>query len=539
MRPDYAEAHTNLGNLFLGQNLLVNAMDSFRRAIEIRPDLAEAHANLGHTLNGLGNFDKALVALESALRLNPSLAEAHNNLGTTLKGLRRLKDAAEAFRCAIKLRPNFAEAHSNLANALFLQDDLVGAIAAFDDALAISPDDLTTIRTLAGLLERANRLEDARAVIERGLAFASDDEELNLLAAKCERRNGDIQEAIERLSTIDRSGTPTRTTLNICFEMGRLHDRIGNNEEAHALFVEANELSRAYPPHGKFNKDHFLNLIASIESQLTEEWLKSWTATPALLGRETPIFFVGFPRSGTTLIEQVLASHPDLQTLDEKPVIDEMREDVNSFPKSYPAALADLTPAEIERLRANYFQTADGFLDQQSGRLIVDKMPLNVIHAALIRRIFPQAKFVLAVRHPYDVCLSCFMQNFEISSAMANFYTIEDAANLYARAMTLWQKSVRVLSLDYHAVKYEDFVDDLETQARELLRFVGVAWDASVLKFTDHAKKRARIGTISYDQVVEPIYQRARYRWKNYRNAFGASQNVLKPFAESFGYDEC
>ena len=214
-----------------------------------------------------------------------------------------------------------------------------------------------------------------------------------------------------------------------------------------------------------------------------------------------------------------------------------MRGLLPGFPESYPEALANLTADEIERMRARYFEVADEFLKGEPGGLMIDKMPFNIVHVAMIRRIFPQAKMILALRHPYDVCLSCFMQNFEIGPAMANFFSLEDAANLYAKVMTLWQKIVQTLPLEFHTVKYEDFVDDFESETAVLLKFLGTEWDASMAQYTEHAKRRARIATVSYDQVVEPIYRRAQYRWKNYRNEIATSFDALKPFAETFGYD--
>lgn len=538
LRPDYAEAHTNLGNLFLGQNEYEKAAACFRRALEIRPDFAEAHANLGHALKELGQVEQALHTLETAVRLNPELPEAHNNLGAALRGLRRFKEAAAAFRRAAELRPDFVEALTNLGNTLFDQGDSDGAARAFDDALEVDPDDLDTIRTLAGQWERANRLDRARAAIERGLRLSPMDPDLNLIAAKCERREGKVLEAIDRLERIDRSTARSRTTINIMYELGRLYDRLDECEKAFPYFAEANRLSREHPPHKRINKNDFLALIDSVQSQLTQDWLDSWSATPEQDAQQTPVFFVGFPRSGTTLVEQVLASHPGLQTLDERPAIDETLGLIPGFPEAYPHALAELTAEDIAHLRDRYFETAHRFVTPEPGQLLIDKMPLNIVHTILIWRLFPHAKIILAVRHPYDVCLSCFMQNFEITAAMANFFTFDDAAKLYVKVMTLWQKCALLLPLEHHVVKYEDFVGDLEAQTRSLLGFLGVEWDPSVLEYAEHAKQRPRIGTVSYDQVVEPVYQRSRFRWKHYQKQVGASLEPLKSFAEAFGYEE-
>ncbi len=537
LKPDYAEAHANLGNLYSGQGEFESAMASFRQAIAINPELAEAHANLGFAQKESGDFAAALETVETALRLNPDLAEAHNNKGSVLKSLHRFDEAVAAFRRAAQLRPNFAEAHTNLGNTLFQQEDLDGAVAALDKALALDTDNLDTLRTLASLWERANRLDKARPVIERGLKLAADDDELNLLAAKCERRDGDVAAAIARLEKLERENAPERSAINISYELGRLYDQQGESKPAYEYFVEANQRSRDYPAHAKVDKNLFLDMIASVDEQLSAAWVDSWSATPALEGRAAPVFFFGFPRSGTTLIDQVLASHPDIKILDEQPAIDAMLGEIEGFPESYPGALAELTAEQIAHLRVRYFETADEFLKGGSGGLLIDKMPLNIVHVVMIWRIFPHAKMIFALRHPFDVCLSCFMQNFEIGPAMANFFTLEDGANLYGKAMALWQKSTDVLPLDCHTVIYEDFVDDFENETRALLNVLDLEWHDSMLEYAAQAKKRARIATVSYDQVVEPIYQRSQYRWKRYREEIGTSFDGLKPFAEKFGYE--
>ena len=534
LRPDYAEAHGNLGNLFLGQGEHEPAMAAFRRAVALKPDLAEAHANLGFVENELGNFDAALATLETAIGLNPDLAETHNNLGSVLKSLHRFAAAAAAFRRAVQLRPDLAEAHINLGTTLFHLEDLDGAV----EALALDPDDVDAIRTLAGLWERANHPEKACPVIERGLRLAPEDAELNLLAAKCERRDGNIGAAIARLENMNRDAAPGRSAINIGFEPGRLTDQQGEYEQAFAYYSDANRRSRDYPSHAAVDKNRFLDMLASLDSALSEDWIGAWTDTPELSGRQAPVYLFGFPRSGTTLVEQVLASHPDIALLDEQPAVDDMLSLIPDFPDSYPRALADLTADQIMELRARYFETADAFTKGAHDGLLIDKMPLNIVHVAMIWRIFPRAKMILAVRHPYDVCLSCFMQKFEIAPAMASFFNLEDATHLYAKVMTLWRKYIDVLALDYHVVRYEDFVDDFATETAALLQFLGSEWDEAMAEYTAHAKNRARIATVSYDQVVEPIYRRAQYRWKRYRHEIGTSFDSLKPFAESFGYGE-
>ena len=168
----------------------------------------------------------------------------------------------------------------------------------------------------------------------------------------------------------------------------------------------------------------------------------------------------------------------------EKPTIDSLLAEVPGYPQSLPG----LTSEHIERLRGTYFETASRYVDSGQDNLIIDKMPLNIAHLALIWRVFPGAKFILVARHPCDVCLSCFMQNFFINSAMANFYTLRDAAMLYAKTMRLWHTSTRTLPLQYRVVRYEDLVNDFEAQVRRLLGFLEVEWDPAVHNYAEHAR---------------------------------------------------
>ena len=537
LQPENPEAYFNLANVLSVLGEEQEAIAVFQQALEIRPDYAEVHGSLGALFIGQGAHEQALAALKRAVALKPDLAEAHTNLGFVQNELGNFETALNTLETAIGLNPDLAEAHNNLGNTLFQQEDLDGALAALDAALALDCDNVDTIRTVAGLWERANRPDAARPIIEQGLRLAPEDHVLDLLAAKCERRDGNVPAAIARLETIDRVSAPGRSAINIGYELGRLYDQQDDYVSAFSYFTEANKSSQHYPSHAAVDKNQFLNMVAALDAALSKDWIDGWRETPKLSGRQAPVFFFGFPRSGTTLVEQVLASHPNIKTLDELPAVDEMLGLLPGFPQSYPDALVGLTAEEIESIRARYFEITDEFLKGDHSGLLIDKMPLNIVHVAMMRRIFPQAKMILALRHPCDVCLSCFMQNFEIGLAMANFFTLEDAANLYTKVMTLWQKYIDVLPLDVHVVKYENFVADFETETAALLKFLGSEWHESMADYTAHAKSRTRIATVSYDQVVQPIYQSAQYRWKNYRDEIGASFDTLKPFVESFGYE--
>jgi len=534
LAPDDANAHCNLGNALMANGDLAPAVESFRAALVRAPRHEEALSNLGLTLKELGQLDEAAATLRSVVTLTPGVAEAHNNLGVVLRHQRHLEDALATFRTALRLQPDLIEAHNNIGHTLFEMDDVDGAITAFREALATHPDDIGTLTNLAGIGERANRLDVARPAIEQGLALAPDDPSLHLLAAQCERRDGDLDSAISRLENLHAQGLRPRVAIDIEYELGQLHDRQDNADAAFTHFAKANQLSADFPPHQMVDKHEFSSLIDSTCALLTPEWRQSWRESSAVPDtRQAPVFMLGFPRSGTTLTQQILASHPALTTLDEKPTIDAVLAQI----PGYPNALADLGADQIASLRQTYFEAVAACVDADtSAAPVIDKMPLNIAYIPLIMRLFPEARIILNVRHPMDACLSCFMQNFIINSAMANFFTLEDTAALYAKTMGLWQTGVEVLTPDYHVVRYEQLVDDFDTETKSLLDFLGVEWDPAVHDYAAHARSAGRIFTPSYQQVTEPIYERARYRWQRYANDLKQIEAPLKPFIEDFGY---
>jgi hypothetical protein len=244
---------------------------------------------------------------------------------------------------------------------------------------------------------------------------------------------------------------------------------------------------------------------------------------------------VGFPRSGTTLLDTVLRSHPDIVVVEEMPLIERVKTELGQPPTF--ATLDALEPDGILRLRAAYLDELRHHLgDGLKDRLVVDKLPLNLVNAGLIHRVFPEAKFIVALRHPCDCVLSCFMQNFRLNDAMANFLDLKQAARLYDLAMTLWMQYQQKLGLDVGYLKYEDLVLDLRSATEPLLGFLGLKWDDALMNYQETALSRGRINTPSYNQVTQKLYTQASGRWQNYRAQMAPVLPILEPWSEQWGY---
>ena len=233
-----------------------------------------------------------------------------------------------------------------------------------------------------------------------------------------------------------------------------------------------------------------------------------------------------------------MASHPKIMTIEEKPTVDALHEAYCKLGNATPPILSSLSNKDIQELRKVYLSARDVLTMERSSRIVVDKMPLNSWRVPLLWRVFPEAKFILAIRHPCDVCLSCFMQYFSVNSAMSNFFSLEEAAEFYTKVMRLWIRYTNDLPVDYHTIRYEDLIENIELEARKIITFLGIDWDNAMLAHTEYASRQKAINTPSYHQVTQPVYRHARYRWKRYNEELDPIIETLAPFIEYFGYSE-
>jgi tetratricopeptide (TPR) repeat protein len=552
--------------------LFAESEECCRRAVTLQPALAAAHQALGAALQCRGCMDEALAAYRTAIRFDPSSAEAHYLLGNALKDLGKMSDAIAHYRKAIAVRPNFLEALSNLGLALMVQGQTEETVDCLNRALRLNPaapqvlcnlgtvlesegrfdearerfvralyhapDFVDAIARLAELEEKSTRLEEAKRWLEKGLSLAPDNVSLLTTASKIARSEGRFQDAIEVLEKIRALTQDPAVVADVCMNLGKLYDRIGDTERAFSSFVEGNRLSAQIALPADYDKQSYLRRIDQLSGFLTNHLAGSWENETDPDQTAAPVFLLGFPRSGTTLLDQILDSHPKLQTLEEKPTVAAMKHEFLRLADSRADALAELSNEEIGVLRKSYFDAMRQDIQLRPGNILVDKLPLNTVNAHLIWRVFPNAKFILAVRHPCDVCLSCFMQNFTLNEAMATFFSLESTAALYAKVMGLWQQYVQKLPIKYHMIRYEDLVSNFEHETRRLLDFLEVGWDDAVRQHTEHARNRGTINTPSYHQVTQPIYQHAKYRWKRYAKQLEPVMETLQPYIEYFGYEE-
>ncbi|HSN17366.1 MAG TPA: sulfotransferase [Gammaproteobacteria bacterium] len=533
--PGHSGALFMSGSLLLARGQAASALPRLTAAAQQLPDNGEVLQTLGDAYFQLERWQDAASIYGAALqakRRNPGLL---NNLGMALHELGDLDGAIVTYRDGLSLAPDDADLHNNLANALNSRHDYAAAMAAYQRAAELNPDNPSIWSNLAMLYEQSNMLEEAQEAVGRGLKLMPDLAHLQLIAARYERRQGDLAAGVARLKAqLARGDLSPKVRRTMEFELGRMYDAQGEVDSAYSHFLIGNRLTDEVWPTQRASADEFMSELRRRKAFFDSGVALDWAASP-LETRGGPVFLVGFARSGTTLLDTMLSAHPDVDVLEEQPMLNVVIAEIQRLTGSYPEGLAALDPAQIIKLRELYWRGAESRLSGTPRKLLLDKNPFASAHAGLIKFIFPSARFIFALRHPCDVVLSCFMQGFGDNPALGNFRDLQSGAELYRLVMDLWNQSQR-FGLDVHVTRYEALVDDKEGELRGLLEFLGLSWEEGMQDHTHQARKRGRIYTPSYHQVVRPVYRDALARWQRYRKYYGEALEILGPYVKDFDY---
>ena len=489
----------------------------------------EAWHLLGVIHNLSGHPADALKCIGQAIAIEPGIAKYHLNLGNAYLFLNQPHEAQSAYEKALELDGDYQDAHFNLALLLRNLDDNRGAEFYFKKAVQGPAPMPGAWAQLAAIQEHENRLEEASRSVASGLALEPGNPLSVIVEAKLLRRKKQPAEALDRLLPLSHVRLSPRLSVGYYHEMGLLHDQLGQTDQAFEDFVRANQAQFEDPAAQSINP---ANYLLAIEQLAEASFGENWRPHDVAENEPSPVFLIGFPRSGTTLLDQILDSHPSIQTLEEIPII-------LSLVKEYESLAAESRPDREARrqIQARYFELVLAHINLLPSSTLIDKLPLNINTVPLIVRVFPNARFILALRHPLDVCLSCFMQPFGPNEVMLNFARLDSTAQLYHHTMRLWLRAERELGLRVHRIRYEDMVRDFDGEVGCLLAFLGLPWDDKVRDFAAHAAGRGRINTPSYHQVTRPLNRDAVYRWKRYERQLAPIIPVLAPYFREFGYE--
>jgi tetratricopeptide (TPR) repeat protein len=562
--PAFAPARTNLGQMLLDRGLAEEALEHCREAVARQPDAAAFHHNLGNALRALDKLVEARSSYLEALRLAPDLAQPHAHLGMILRREGKLADALHWLRRAVELAPEDAGFWESLAELHAEREEFAESVACWQRALALASEDRAGPHlglgwslqeegrlaeagdqyrmaieleprsavaqvNLGGLQEELGELDRAESSFRRALdlqpGFALPHARLATLL-RSELSDADYRALEQRLSDPALEPEPRSHLL---FALGQVLDARGEFARAAACANEANALRlelardrREYLP-----AEHAL-FVDNLREQFGPEFFKR-VGHPGL-DRRRPVFIFGLPRSGTTLIEQVLASHPHVHGAGELRLARQSFEHIpGSLERSDPplGCLPHLDGPAAIRLARRHLDALEA-LDPGRSPRVIDKMPDNYMYVGLLAVLFPDATFIHCRRDLRDVAVSCWLTDFRSIRWSNHPEHIGSRFEQYLRLMTHWRL---VLPVKLHDVDYEDTVADLEGVARRLVAACGLPWHPACLEF--HATRRP-VRTASITQVRQPIYRRSVARWRNYERDLAGLFAALPP-----QIDEC
>jgi tetratricopeptide (TPR) repeat protein len=542
LQPSEPAFWTNLGIARRGQSRYDEAINAFARAAALGETSADFYYNVGLTHAERCDYESACAVLRRALELAPGDAEIRYRYALCCYEAMQFDEALaalEPWSVAAEAPPTVAANVGQLLMSLGAHDRAEPAVMSAASGETIR--DPQAALTYVQILERTNRIAEADKLLQRLTAdprAALLGTDLQLVQAKIAQRQSRHELAADMY----------RKMLPLCREIHQRHfilyplaaslDALGLHD---AAFATLNEAHVSHVAHIR------LTAPLAIARGVPQMTVTQFSCTPGDIARwehrgapslaESPVFVVAFPRSGTTLLELTLDAHPRLRSMDEQPFLQNALEDIRARNISYPAGLAELTEAQLREIRTGYLQRVAKKVQLEPGQRIVDKNPLNILRLPVIRRVFPNSPILLAIRHPCDVLLSCYMQHFRSPDFALLCANMPLLAQGYRRSFDFWYEQAALLSPHVLELRYEDFVADPETGIRRAAAFLELPWDDAMLAPAERAHAKRYISTPSYAQVVQPINTRSVGRWQPYREYFEPVLPLVAPYLARWGYD--
>lgn len=510
--PGLSAAHNCLGLMLASLGSREQAVVSYRRALELNPGYVEALNNLGNTLRDLGERNEAVSLYRKAIELDARRAESHCNLANVLSELSRFEEATGSFRHALALRADYVQAHLGLGAASRLQGRAAEAEASCQAALAIEPQNIAALSLLGELRVDRGRFSEAQQLFEQALVLDPNFASVYCSIAAHRKMTADDGAWLKGVETLLERPLPLGDEINLRYALGKYFDDLRRYDEAFGNYRLANDLTKR---HGTgYDPGKLTRRVDRIIGTFDEAFLRQprSEASPS----ELPVFIIGMPRSGTSLTEQILASHPAVFGAGE---LRFWNRAFNTF------EAAELNGESGARLLP---EMARDYLARLTARApgaprVTDKMPANFLYAGLIHAAFPRARIIHMQRHPLDTCLSIYFQNFFNVARYGN--DLADLAHYYGEYLRItahWRALLPGEAL--MEVPYEALLKDQEGWTRRLLDFLGLPWDPRCLDF--HLTERVVI-TASRWQVRQKINAASAGRWRNYEKHIGPLRQLL------------
>jgi tetratricopeptide (TPR) repeat protein len=531
----------NLGTSRRLLGRLDEALTAYLRAAQLGLATADFFYNIGLAHLDRRDYEAAHAVLARALQLAPQDAAVRFEYARACYESMRAEEAAAALEGWEKLE-GIDESHAaDAGHRLMNLGESERAEAALRRVRHVRNLEPRAQLTLAQIFERTNRIAQAREVIEALTtqpAAAQLGADLSLTEALLAQRESRHERACELFGQALAQLREPHERHAALFPLAQSLDALGRFDEAFETATQAHRSQFAY-----LRLTAPLAVARGAPTMRIAEYacdsgdVASWDDTGAPSSAQSPIFIVAFPRSGTTLLELTLDAHPALVSMDEQPFVQNALDDLVATGARYPEQLGRLTPAQLEEVRKRYWQRVRRKVRLESGQRLVDKNPLNLLRLPAIRRLFPNARILLAVRHPCDVLLSCYMQHFRAPEFALLCADLESLARGHARAFEFWYAHERLLAPAAREVRYETFVADFERETRAIAEFLELPWDEAMLAPGRRAQEKGYISTPSYSQVVQPVNSRSVGRWRGYRRHLDRVAPIVQPCIDRWGYD--
>ena len=511
LNSNYPDAYNNLGVALRDSQRPEEAVTAYRRAIALKPDYAEAHNNLGVALKDLNRLDEAAAYYQKAITLRVDYAEAYTNLGMVQKAQGKPVEAVASYRRALALRPELVEAYTNLAGALKDLRQFEEAIACYKKAIALKPDCAEAYTGLGSFLRESGKLEEAVAYHERAFTLKPDCADAYRMWAHCKKCTADDLPIAARVEALlAKSDASEKQQCALHYALGKIYDDLKQYDQAFLHYHRANQIDSVNFP---FDRAQHSAMIDGLIQTFTPEFFERYRSFGS--SSDVPMLVMGMMRSGTTLVEQIISSHPRVYGAGELSVCEQaaalLKPDV-------PQAL---TQEKLRSLAEGYVNFLRVF--SPDAPHIIDKLPSNFLNLGFFHLLFPQGRMIHCRRHPVDTCLSIYFHKFGGYHPYA--YDLENLAFYYQEYLRLMQHWRRVLPPTvFMEVQYEELVADQEAVSRRLIAFCGLEWDDRCLEFY---KNERPVSTASSWQVRQPIYKSSTARWKRYEPHLGPLAQLL------------
>ncbi|MGD2129853.1 MAG: sulfotransferase [Lysobacterales bacterium] len=488
---------------------------------------------LGQIEQARGEFDKALRLYQRGLKSAPQHLHLLNSAGWVEKELGNDREAESLFRKALEIDPQYYYARQNLGVLFQQQQKYDEAKRLYLEVIRQQPRQADALANLSSILEKQHDTEAAKRYAERAMEVAPNHYVARLTLANVAARHNEYAQVIDLLTPLLQAPhLPPMDRATLAGKCAFAHESLGNHEMAFILYRGANELLHRHYQPAMQNADLMYSPAAfrSVEKAISEFDFSTGDEQP-----ESPVFLIGFPRSGTTLLDQILSSHSRITVLEEKPNL------VDAF-EAFPAneaglkALQNADEDTLQALRRAYWSRVEEETGaEQRSAVTVDKMPLNAFALLHISKLFPAARIIVALRDPRDCVFSAFQQKFGMNAAMFQMLRLETAAAFYDQVMNVIVGVHEASDLPMHFIRYEEVIVNFDDEVRPLIEFLGLAWEDALRDYQSTARARD-VATPSASQVIQPLYASSIGKWKHFEQWIGSSFESLDKWVEKWGY---